>query len=257
MIYTLNPTAYNFALAANITDKTQLWALHRLGEGLTKYGLLSKMKAVYPFVGGTADKHKWNFVNPVDSDAAFRITWTGNWVHNSVGIDPDGSTAIGDTYFDVWTNSMQNNIHLSYYTDDNTLEPNTGGRFTFGSSIDTNRNCSIIINRDVYIVASDIGTDGSIVAMGGSTAIKGFVVGNRTPLPTHRVYLNGILKGSKNEATTGTLYNQNIRFGKVNNSVYTTIRCSFASIGLGLTDTDALNLYNIVQEMNQILNRAV
>jgi hypothetical protein len=40
-------------------------------------GYLALLKAVYLFIGNTADNHKWNAMNPQDTDAAFRMLWTG------------------------------------------------------------------------------------------------------------------------------------------------------------------------------------
>ena len=41
------------------------------------------------------------------------------------------------------------------------------------------------------------------------------------------------------------------------NSLYSDKKCAFASIGNGLDDIDASNLYNLVQSYQTTLNRAV
>jgi len=49
--------------ATGETDLTILGALNTLESDLTTYGLTAKMKALYPMVGGTAAKHKYNFMD--------------------------------------------------------------------------------------------------------------------------------------------------------------------------------------------------
>ena len=65
--------AQAFITAAGITDSTQQSAIDTLVKQLKGYGIWSKMKAVYPFVGGTATTHKYNLKDPRDLNAAFRL----------------------------------------------------------------------------------------------------------------------------------------------------------------------------------------
>ncbi len=52
--------AQAFIDAAGITDATQQSAIRTLVGDLKTYSIWSKMKAIYPFCGGTASSHKWN-----------------------------------------------------------------------------------------------------------------------------------------------------------------------------------------------------
>ena len=85
-----------FAAATGITDATILGALNTFDTGLISNGLASKMKALYPFVGGTANTHKYNFMDARDLDVAFRGIFNGGFAHSSNGILPNGTNA----YFD-------------------------------------------------------------------------------------------------------------------------------------------------------------
>ena len=66
--------AQAFITAAVITDNTQITAINTLVTDLKAYNIWSKMKALYPFVGGTASTHKWNLIvfNPA-SEAEQRV----------------------------------------------------------------------------------------------------------------------------------------------------------------------------------------
>jgi hypothetical protein len=74
------------------------------------------MKALYPFVGGTASQHKFNLKNPLDTDAAFRLVFNGGITHSSTGVKGNGTNA----YYQTFINAA------------NTFSPATGGSmFTY------------------------------------------------------------------------------------------------------------------------------
>lgn len=84
--YTSRTTA--FASATGITDVTILGALNTFDLGLISNSLDTKMKALYPFVGGTATTHKYNFMDSRDLNAAFRLQFSGGFTHSSTGALP-------------------------------------------------------------------------------------------------------------------------------------------------------------------------
>ena len=98
---TLDTDAQAFITAAAITDPTQQSAVNQLVLDLKTANIWTKMKAVYPFVGGTATTHKWNLKDPRDLDAAFRLTFSGGWTHSSTGALPNGTNGYADTYFNT------------------------------------------------------------------------------------------------------------------------------------------------------------
>ena len=57
---TFDTDAQAFITAASISDSTQQTAINTLVTDLKTYNIWSKMKALYPMVGGSASTHKWN-----------------------------------------------------------------------------------------------------------------------------------------------------------------------------------------------------
>ena len=108
----LDPDAEAFLTAATITDPTEISAVNQLVIDMKDAGIWTKMKAVYPFVGGTATTHKWNLKDPQDTNAAFRLTFNGGWTHSSSGALPNGTNAYADTYLNV--DSVLNNISHAF-----------------------------------------------------------------------------------------------------------------------------------------------
>jgi hypothetical protein len=68
-----DPDAIAFIAAAGITDLVQKAAITTLVLQLKSDAIWSKFQAIYPLVGGTAFTHKFNLINPLDTNAAFRL----------------------------------------------------------------------------------------------------------------------------------------------------------------------------------------
>ena len=81
-----------FIKAAGITDSTQQTAIKTLVNDLNGYGLWSKMKAIYPMVGGTATSHSYN----LKDTTKFQITWNGGLTHDSNGVTGNGTNGYGN-----------------------------------------------------------------------------------------------------------------------------------------------------------------
>ena len=56
----VDPDAQAFITAASITDPTQQIAINQLVVDLKGYNIWSKMKAIYPYVGGTSTSTSYN-----------------------------------------------------------------------------------------------------------------------------------------------------------------------------------------------------
>jgi hypothetical protein len=115
------PRVAAFLTATGITDSTIINALNTMDAALVTAGLLPSgtgaglIKALYPNVGGTATTHKFNFVNPADTDAAFRVVFNGGWTHNSSGATSNGTNAYADTFINPTTHYSGNTITWGTY----------------------------------------------------------------------------------------------------------------------------------------------
>jgi len=131
----IDPDALAFITAAAITDNTQKLAIDTLVISLKSYGIWTKMKAIYPMVGGTASTHKFNLKDPRDLNAAFRLTFLGGWTHNLLAATANGSNGYADTFFNI-QNLNQNNSHLSIYNTNN-YTASSIGTIDFGAFEET------------------------------------------------------------------------------------------------------------------------
>ena len=250
----LDPDAQAFLTAAAITDPTISSAINTLVVQMKADNIWTKMKAIYPMVGGTASTHKWNLKDPRDLDAAFRLTFSGGWTHSANGALPNGTNGYADTFFIPSINGSLNSIHLSYYsrTNANTSSVEMG---CFGSG-----------SNALYIMYSYLGTQykalNRVAATEGSlyTPTTGLLIGNRANSTTEKYFFNGSLIDTISRNSVG-LPTYKIHISGFNsngtNSSPSSKECAFASIGEGLTDTEAANFYTAVQAFQTTLNRQI
>ena len=245
--------AQAFITAAAITDPTQQSAINTLVVDLKGYNIWTKMKALYPFVGGTASTHKWNLKDPRDLDAAFRIFWNGGVTHGVNGVQFGGVNGWGDTYLTPSTTLTLSNGSLSYYsrTNSNNLGAEMGARIA-------NSDTSL----GVYGATPLIGRINTFADNASLTITDtlGFYQITRTGGSTQKVFKN--TASSLGSITTSTAaITQPIYLGCLNNNgvaaFYSNRQCAFASIGEGLTDAESLNFYTAVQAFQTTLGRQV
>lgn len=253
----LDSDALAFITAAGITDTTQYNAIVKLVVDLKTYGLWTKMKAIYPFVGGTASTHKWNLKDPRDLDVAFRLVFNGGWTHSTNGATPNGTNAFANTYFNPSLNITINSGHISIYS--RTISSQIADQPARAFDGTNDMQISPNINISGFSFVAMVG--GSEVAVASNTDCRGLFLSTRTA--------NNSLKGFKNTSTlatnttiaTHTYPNANLFLGAANASGspanYSILQQSFASIGDGLTDTEAANLYTAVQTFQTTLSRNV
>jgi hypothetical protein len=125
MSFLVNPYSYAtgcdadavaFLAAAGITDATITSAICTLVTTMKADGTWAKCNAIYPMVGGTATTHKFNLKNPVDTNAAFRLSFVGGWTHSANGALPNGTNAYANTFLTPSTTLTLLNTHLSFYS---------------------------------------------------------------------------------------------------------------------------------------------
>lgn len=262
MSFLVNPYSYTtgcdadavaFLAAAGITDATITSAICTLVNSMKANGTWAKMNAIYPMVGGTATTHKFNLKNPLDTNAAFRLSFVGGWTHSSNGALPNGTNTYADTFFNPSTSGLLNSNHISYYSRSNVnLTQTEIGVFTSAS----NSQLSIRYSGVTYFAINNA----SAFATYSDTDSRGYYIANRNA--------SNVVNGWRNltKVTTGTIASSSLPILKIylsamnNNGTaqyYSTKQCAFATIGSGLTDIEAAALYTSVQAFQTTLSRQV
>jgi hypothetical protein len=251
--------AQAFLTAAGITDLTQRNAVNQLVIDLKSYSIWTKMKAVYPFVGGTATTHKYNLMDPRDLDVAYRLSFSGTWTHSSNGCL--NSFSFADSFLNPSTEIALYDIHYSIYV-----------RNTTNVGIDAGVTTSPVFQQEGWI-ASNYNNfshggfydndNGSGRIKVSSTGSQGFFVSSAIAANNIILQKNGTTIGTWTGSNTSSPGNTTITLGGVKNATggavleKTAREYAFFSIGSGLDATEASNFYTAVQAYQTTLGRQV
>lgn len=244
--------AQAFITAASITDSTQQSAINQLVLDLKTASIWTKMKAIYPFVGGTASQHRFNLKDPRALDAAYYLTFYGGGTHSATGYKPNGNS-YADTKLKP-TDMAQNSAHMSIY-----LRTNIDNGVDIGCNSATNR----------FWISANVGTGirplaplnlPTYAVTGPNLDTRAFYLASRTNSTTNKIFRNASLNYNETGASAPPeAYNIYLGAGNLNNSgwLYSLREQAFASIGDGLSDTEATAFYNAVQAYQTTLGRQV
>jgi hypothetical protein len=248
-----------FLTATGITDATIISALNAMDNSLISAGLLpsgtgaGKIKALYPIVGGTAATHKFNFVNPLDTDAAFRLTFFGGWTHSANGALPNGTNAYMNSHLIQSSDLSQDSVHFSvYYNIDSTSTlsgfegARTSGNLIMGMFPNFPKLLGYISRAVNPTLPNYSKMNGiKIVSRNSSTNIQQLSGG---------LYTNDAIDSV--DMATVEFYFAARNLNGVADSFSSIIRC-FQTIGTGLTQLEMTTMESLIQSFNTTLGRQV
>jgi hypothetical protein len=248
--------------AGGTLSSTEKSAVNQLVLDLKANSLWTRMKAIYPMVGASAAACAQNL-----KSSSFTGTFTSGWTFASTGVTPNGTSAYMDTALNSSTQLTTNNTHLSYYSRTNQY-PYSGAnvQVTLGATISPaylplnslELNGGTGSNNSFGVYMNDYNT-GFVRA--ANTDTRGFLLGNRSASNVLKLSFNGNIIASNTSTTAQALPNSTYYISALNLSNTAVLFCnaqtSFASIGDGLTDTQASNFYTAVQAFQTTLSRQV
>jgi len=263
-----------FVSATGITDTTQRSAVNTLVTSLKGYSIWNKLNAIYPFVGGTASTHKWNLKDPRDLDAAYRLSFSGGWTHNSNGITGNGTNAYADTFLSNFTtqvralgvytrNTSATGTYIGHAETLNTTDPE--GTAAFGE---------MYINSTSGIMYTHVGI--GPIGYSNNTNKSGFYsISSGSASSQVAIYKNGTVNFTEN-VNPGALSNvdRSLKIGALSEvtstdgifdpgsdtiTSYTNQNIAFAFIATNnfLSAADMTNAYTAIQAYQTTLSRQV
>jgi hypothetical protein len=252
---------FDAAGRSNFTFNEQ-YAVNYIVANFKAAGVWNKCRAIYPFVGGTASTHRWNLKDPRDLDAAFRLTFPNGMTHSSLGIQGNRTNQYANTFLTPSSSLVVNNTHLSVYVNQSSTNNGVdiGCADGLGGSSD-NRMGLISFFSNLSITDQYSFTGGGRVTT--SPLGKGYYLSSRISNTNLSLYQNSILRATNTSSLSllslpttrplTILAESRQNSGIVN---YSDRRLSLATIGDGLTDTEAIAMSNTVYFTQRILNRA-
>jgi len=254
---TLDASAVAFLNATGITDPTISASIGTLVSSLKSNLLWDKIKAFYPFVGGSATTNKYNLKDPQDTDAAFRLTMIGGLTHDSNGVTGNGTTGYMDPHFTDANFNGQNDAGFLVYCRNNFAD---GAKGLYGAIDSTFSGSRFLPNLGSVAYKSVFSGTGSGIA---NTNTSGLWVHTRTGASADKIYRNGTLfqtqdfTSSSNTTTASILIlavdydNGALKYQQADANI-----CTFAFTD-GLDDPDKVTLSSIVNTFNTTLLRNI
>lgn len=252
-----NTYAINFISAAGITQSDQQSAINQLCTDLVNTGLMNKMIAVYPFVGGTSTTHQYNLKDPRDADTAFRLTFSGGMTHSSTGVQFGNVNGYANTYISTSGGYFpQTNSHLSAYIRSN-FTPGTNWEISADNNSTFNQ---LAAGRNAFSGSSTTNVGG--VNFTTTSTTQGHWIQSKTSTSQRFAFRNGVLNsGVTTTDNAVTFANVNLVLGARNNSGsitgYGGREFAFVTIGQGLSQAECATLYTIIQNFQTTLGRQV
>jgi hypothetical protein len=231
------------------TEKT---AVNQLVLDLKGYSIWTKMKAIYPMVGASAAACSQNL-----KSSSFTGTFSSGWTYATTGATPNGTSAYFDSGLKPQT-AMSSSVstHMSYYSRTN----NDGTYVEMGcEEFPIRMAFHFKYSGFAYYDQNNTTTGRLSYSMSGINA-TGFSISSRTANNSQKSYLNNSIKGTNTQTMTSNLPLENFWIGAFNGvgtKAYSNRECAFASIGDGLTDTEAGNFYTAVNAFQTTLSRNV
>ena len=270
-VYTVQSFYYNpaynnetnlFLFSTQITDNTIQTATNTLVNDLKTANIWTKMKAVYPMVGGTATTHKFNLVNAQDTDAAFRLVFAGGVTHSSSGVKGNNTNGWADTKLSPMNSLTLNSFHCAFniYNDASGSFPSFFGQTSMGTQ-NTSSSSITLFSASATNQTTYMGRQSSVISKTvTATTHKGFWCGSRTANnvnnlidPTGAITLESVAATYTMPSTTMGLLAQNN--GSIGVNCFSNFGYSFYSIGDGLTPAEMTSLKTAVDNFQATLGR--
>jgi hypothetical protein len=235
--------------AGGTLSGTEQLAIDTLVKQMKLDGIWTKMKAIYPMVGASAAACAQNL-----KSSSFTGTFSNGVTYANTGILSNGIGYMDSNLTPSISLSLDN-VHLSIYTRTN-IATNSAA---IGNTSDANGNneLSIYPRFSNNLVYTRLNASSSNITT--TTDSKGFHIGSRILSTQIKYYKNTNVFSLNNNSlslTTGTMPISAFRYlGNI--SSYYNGEIAFASMGEGLTDTEASDFYTAVQAFQTTLSRQV
>jgi hypothetical protein len=244
--------------ATGTLSLTEKQAVNQLVLDLKANSLWTPMKAIYPMVGASAAACAQNL-----KSSSFTGTFSSGWTFASTGVTGNGTSAYFDTNCNLSTTLTPNNAHLSFYSrtniNQNTWEISVNDTLAKAYNPEYGLRMQRLDNKMAANMGSYLTQSIDIVL----TNSLGFGISSRTSNSSFKMYKNASLLVSNSviDALSNNYPNFKVFIGATNfggsASGFSNKQCAFASIGDGLTDTQASNFYTAVQAFQTTLSRNV
>lgn len=236
-------------------NTTYQYAINDAFKMFKDNSLYAKIQAFYPFLGTTAAQHKWNAKNPLDTNAAFRLTFTGAATFSNNGYQLNGSSYANTNLVpSAVQNVNSNGLTLVCGTNNDAQSGDTIEMGSFNSVTQANL-IGIKNNNSTFNKVSRV--NGNQVNISGANESRGILTAVKQSATVTDLFYNNTQIATGNSG--GTLPNIAIWIGalNLNNTQYgnTNQRIQTVMIHEGLSDAEVATLHTIIDAFETAIGR--
>jgi len=245
-----------FATSTGIVNTTYIAALNNADITIKSTVLDSKLIIFRPYMGGTADTVKYNFMNALNTDSAFRMVQSGSWDYNADGAKPNGVNGYANSKFNpVVQGASLSNFCLAFYQ----LEASTSGESRCKIGVDNGVAAIDMVGLANYNAGlQEMGMIGGAgVAQYAPNAVNppanGFTAVSTNGSRSAQHYKHGGVANGAPVTQTGNFPNFEIFEGAINRggipATYFSKRIGASIVSLGLSAAEIVILFNMIQTL--------
>lgn len=236
-------------------DKT---AIDTFIKGCKTANIWTKFDAIWGLAGATAVSQSLNWKNPANTNAAYRLSFSGNWANDATGAAQQASGAnYMDTFWVPGDVSLLTNRHVSIYPSADIGTP-TAESFDFGTMISGGVGASFYSRNGSNTAACSLFSAG-IAGVASATSV-GLWLLNRPGGTRFTIWKNGSIAQDKTDSaqSSGTVPTSLVlgRYrstGAISGDARK--KYIFASMGTGFSDSESSTFNTLVQALKTGLGR--
>ena len=245
LVDNINATSLQ-SYAGNATKGIYIWGSQlEIGTSASAY---QPVLATNNYSTNVAAQMKFNLVNPQDSDAAFRLAFSGGWTYSTNGAQPNGTNGYANTFAST---STQNSGSLGFYSRTNSVAASC----SLGGAIAQSGIFLTYLANQSFFRINDAGNSAAITTADS----LGLFISNRISSTETRNLVKGAIVNQANNSTgTQTVSNY---IGALNSAgsavLYDNKQCAFAFVADGFTDTELQIINTLISSYQTTLSRQV
>lgn len=251
--------AFNYAYISN--NLSYFTAINTLFTSLKSNSLYTKIHAMYLFLGTTSTQHKWNAKNPVDTNASFRLVFSGSGTFSNNGYQLNGTNAYANTFLSPSVTQSINNAGITVVVGtnntpaaDNAVEIGSQKTSPFETFAIRRRNGS---GRNQLI--SNLRLINPSSTVGGDTDARGITTAVLQSNTSSKLFLNGSVVSTITTANSGSMPAVNYFIGALSFTgspfYYSNQRIQTTMIHEGFSDAEVGTLYTIIDTFENAVGR--
>jgi len=252
---TYTDTDANASIAAKTLTGVEAESEYALIVELKAKSLYTKCQTIYTFKGTTSAQHKFNSKNPVDTDAGFRITFTGAATFSNNGYQTNGS-GYGNTHFIPSASQTLNSNGMTIVSGTNNATA-SGDVVDAGSQNSGTQSSFIVVKNNNSTFQRAARMNSTVISQNGVNEARGIFTGTKQSATVTDLFRNKVQIATGTSGGTLTTLPGYVGALNLGGSPYgySNQRIQMLIYHDGLTDDEVVSLHSVIDLSETIAGR--